>query len=88
MHCANGTTAMAVLTAVPLSTNFGWYAPGVFVTFLGLICVTPGCLVWRNHPHTHVWPRKPGPHGCFTAWAYWTLSVLEGVQKYTSLGPQ
>jgi len=36
MHCANGTTAMAVLTAVPPSTNFGWYAPGVFVTFLGL----------------------------------------------------
>ena len=35
MHGANGATAIAVLTVFigPLSTNLGWYAHDVFVTF-------------------------------------------------------
>jgi len=50
MHCANGTTAIAALTAVPLSTDFGWYAHGVFVTFLGFKLDDTGLLGLAQSP--------------------------------------
>jgi hypothetical protein len=50
MHGANGTTAIAVLTAVPLSIDFGWHAHVVFVTFLGLNLDDTGLLGLAQSP--------------------------------------
>jgi len=50
MHCTNGATAIAVLTAVPLSTDFGWYAHGVFVTFLEFSLGDTGLLGLAQSP--------------------------------------
>ena len=52
MHGANGATAIAVLTVFigPLSTDLGWYAHGVFVTFLVLNLGDTGLLSLAQSP--------------------------------------
>ena len=92
MDFANGATAIAVLTVciVPLSTDFGWTRTQIAaVTSVGavvgaLIAPFAGRLVGRRGACLPL----SGLHCRFSAWAYWALFAPEGVQRYTSLGPQ